>query len=56
MTMVADVAFGRVGQRPQQILQYEFGKGQKVDITRSVIDYERQSGFLQKGIANESSS
>ena len=46
--MAADVAFGRICQRPEQILQYEFGKGQKVDITESVIDYEWQSGFLQK--------
>ena len=30
------------------MLQYEFGKGQKVDITESVMDYEWQSGFLQK--------
>ena len=46
--MAADVASGRICQRPEQILQYEFGKGQKVDITESVIDYEWQSGFLQK--------
>lgn len=43
--MEADVAFGRIDQRPEQFLQYEFGKGQKVDITGSVMDY---NGFLQK--------
>ncbi len=48
MTMAADVAFGCIGQRPEQILQYELGKGQKVDITGSVMDYEWQSGFLQR--------
>ncbi len=28
--MVADAAFGRVGQRPQQILQYEFEKAKRL--------------------------
>ncbi len=46
MTMAADVAFGRIGQRPEQFLQYEFGKGRKVDTTGSVMDYKWRSGFL----------